>query len=206
MQWFVLCVQACFCVSRTWAARLRSLCFCACGVRSHRLALECQSIKWRGPVSHQGAVHDCQCLDAQKFAPPRRESPLRGKDSSVTQTTVPIRNDRCAVWLKRMTAQYRRLNSKYMWRHWHTTGVKCWSTCMVMIMKVQKVEHSGMCDDYSLFVLFSHKMHCFKIMKAILWVAFSNSDAILQSTAKDNLKSSKSKYKQLSFFTGPLCF
>lgn len=40
---------------------------------------------------------------------------LRGKDSSVRQTTVPIHNDSCAVWLKRMTAQYRGLNSKCMW-------------------------------------------------------------------------------------------
>lgn len=50
-----------------------------CGVCSHRVMLACQSIKRRGPVSHQGAAPDCQCLDAQKFAPPRREPPLRGK-------------------------------------------------------------------------------------------------------------------------------
>lgn len=111
-----------FCVSRTRLHARRSSCFLACGVRSHRVTLACQSIKWRGPVSHQGAMHDCRCSDAQKFAPPPRESPLRGKDSSVTQTTVPIHNDRCAVWLKWLTAQCRRLNSKYMWGRWRTAG------------------------------------------------------------------------------------
>lgn len=39
--------------------RLRSLCSCACGVCGHRVMLVCQSIKKQGPVSHQGATHDC---------------------------------------------------------------------------------------------------------------------------------------------------
>ena len=68
-----------------------------CAVCSHHVTLACQSIKWRGPVSHQGAERDYQCLDAQKFAPPRSKSPLREKGSSVTQAAVPIQNDRCAV-------------------------------------------------------------------------------------------------------------
>ncbi len=141
------------------AARLWSLCFCARGVCSHHLMLACQSIKCRGPVSHQGSMHDCQCLDAQKFAPPWRKAPLRGKDSSVTQTTVPIHNDRCAVWLKWRTAQYRRLNSKYMWGHWQTAAMKCWSTCLVMIYNQGTLTATlsfvqGLYIDYCLNALF----------------------------------------------------
>lgn len=110
--------KCCLCVKQGTES-LRSSCSCV----SYPLMLACQSIKWWGPVSHQGATHDCLCLCVQKFAPPRRQSPLRGKDSSVRQKTRPIHNDRCSVWLKWMTAQCRKLNSKYMWRHWCTTGI-----------------------------------------------------------------------------------
>lgn len=116
-------VSKCRLCVKQGAESLRSLCSCVCGVHGYPLVLACQSVKRWGPVSHQGATHDCLCLYVQKFAPPRRRSSLRGKDSSVRQKTAPIHNDRCSVRLKRMTAQCRRLNSKYMRRHWHTTGI-----------------------------------------------------------------------------------
>lgn len=108
--------KCCLCVKQG-AESPRTWCSCVCGLHSYPLLLACQSIKGRGPVSHQGATHDCPCLHVQKFAPPRRQSPLRGKDSSVRQRTAPIHNDRCCVRLERMTAQCSRLNSKYMSRH-----------------------------------------------------------------------------------------
>lgn len=115
--------KCCLCVKQG-AESLRSSCPCV----SYPLTLACQSIKWWGPVSHQGATHDCLCLHVQKFAPPRRQSPLRGSDSSVRQKTAPIHHDRCSVGLKQMTAQCRELNSKYMWRHCYTTGISIgWS-------------------------------------------------------------------------------
>lgn len=109
------------------------MCLSASAVCSHLVMLARQSIKWGGGLSHQGAVHDCQRLDAQKFAPPQRASPLRGKDSSVTQTTVPIHNDRCALWLKRMTASNQRLNSKYTQGRWHVARTSCWYTCLMIV-------------------------------------------------------------------------
>lgn len=112
-------VSKCRLCVKQGAESLRSLCSCVCGVRSYPLVLARQSIKWWGPVSHQGATHDCLCLYVQKFAPPRRQSPLRGEDSSVRQKTAAIHNDRCSVRLKRMTAQCRRLNSKYTRRQTH---------------------------------------------------------------------------------------
>lgn len=113
-------VSKCRLCVKQGAECLWSSCSCVCGLHSYPPVLACQSIKWWGPVPHQGATHDCLCLYVQKFAPPRRQSLLRGKESSVREKTAPIHNDRCSVQLKRMC---RRLNSKYMRRHWHTTGI-----------------------------------------------------------------------------------
>lgn len=118
------------CVWRTWLLACSlyvsvPMVFC-----SHHVTLVWQSIKRRGPLSHQGAMHDCQRLDAQKFAPPRRESLQRGKDSSVTQTTMQIHNDRCAFWLKRMATLYTRLNSKYIQINWLITTINGRFACL----------------------------------------------------------------------------
>lgn len=130
-------------VSLCWGRRCSPAVF-MCAVCSHRVTLACQSIKWRGPVSHQGAERDYQCLDAQKFAPPRSKSPLREKGSSVTQAAVPIQNDRCAVWLKCMTALYTRLNTKYMHGHWHTAKFK-------LLVYMLVLAHWYMTTYYSLY-------------------------------------------------------
>lgn len=151
------------------------MCLSASAVCSHLVTLARQSIKWRGPLSHQGAVHDCQRLDAQKFAPPRRASPLRGKDSSVTQTTVPIHNDRCALWLKWMSAP--RLNSKYIQGRRHIARTNCWYTCLMIIYLVCMSNKFSMPQGVD-----------FQVFLFIFWCTYFYSFSQLNNEQRENYK------------------